>query len=163
MLIIRFRISSWCFKPVDTTHAFMWEKIVRNDQPMYSDSLFWRLSVAIFFTIRQEIFLTLKNTKLRLEIWILVAQNNYCFQKKKCLLLGIAKLFEEIFHMYAEPFKQSSIWCHFHFVKKTKKNSFTLPITFCLFVCLIWFFTSTQQSFSYVGRFFLGWTSTKLG
>ena len=33
---------------------------------------------------------------------------------------------------------------------------------FC-FVCLIWFFTSTQQSFSYAGRVFLGWTSTKLG
>ena len=32
----------------------------------------------------------------------------------------------------------------------------------CLF-CLIWFFTSTQQSFSYAGRFFLGLTSTKLG
>ena len=32
-----------------------------------------------------------------------------------------------------------------------------------LFVCLIWFFTSTQQSFSYAGRVFLGWTSTKLG
>ena len=32
----------------------------------------------------------------------------------------------------------------------------------CLF-CLIWFFTSTQQSFSYAGRVFLGWTSTKLG
>ena len=31
------------------------------------------------------------------------------------------------------------------------------------FVCLIWFFTSTQQSFSYAGRVFLGWTSTKLG
>ena len=31
------------------------------------------------------------------------------------------------------------------------------------FVCLIWFVTSTQQSFSYAGRFFLGWTSTKLG
>ena len=30
----------------------------------------------------------------------------------------------------------------------------------CLFV--IWFFTSTQQSFSYAGRFFLGLTSTKL-
>ena len=29
--------------------------------------------------------------------------------------------------------------------------------------CLIWFFTSTQQSFSYAGRVFLGWTSTKLG
>ena len=28
---------------------------------------------------------------------------------------------------------------------------------------LIWFFTSTQQSFSYAGRVFLGWTSTKLG
>ena len=28
---------------------------------------------------------------------------------------------------------------------------------------LIWFFTSTQQSFSYAGRFFLGLTSTKLG
>ena len=27
---------------------------------------------------------------------------------------------------------------------------------------LIWFFTSTQQSFSYAGRVFLGWTSTKL-
>ena len=33
---------------------------------------------------------------------------------------------------------------------------------FC-FVGLIWFFTSTQQSFSYAGRFFLGLTSTKLG
>ena len=32
-----------------------------------------------------------------------------------------------------------------------------------VFVCLIWFFTSTQQSFSYAGRVFLGWTSTKLG
>ena len=32
-----------------------------------------------------------------------------------------------------------------------------------LFVCLILFFTSTQQSFSYAGRFFLGLTSTKLG
>ena len=32
----------------------------------------------------------------------------------------------------------------------------------CLF-CLILFFTSTQQSFSYAGRFFLGLTSTKLG
>ena len=33
-----------------------------------------------------------------------------------------------------------------------------------LFVCLfVSFFTSTQQSFSYVGRFFLGLTSTKLG
>ena len=32
-----------------------------------------------------------------------------------------------------------------------------------VFVCLIWFFTSTQQSFSYAGRFFLGLTSTKLG
>ena len=32
-----------------------------------------------------------------------------------------------------------------------------------LFVCLILFFTSTQQSFSYAGRVFLGWTSTKLG
>ena len=31
------------------------------------------------------------------------------------------------------------------------------------FVCLIYFFTSTQQSFSYAGRFFLGLTSTKLG
>ena len=31
------------------------------------------------------------------------------------------------------------------------------------FVCLILFFTSTQQSFSYAGRFFLGLTSTKLG
>ena len=30
-------------------------------------------------------------------------------------------------------------------------------------VLLIWFFTSTQQSFSYAGRFFLGLTSTKLG
>ena len=29
--------------------------------------------------------------------------------------------------------------------------------------CLILFFTSTQQSFSYAGRFFLGLTSTKLG
>ena len=29
--------------------------------------------------------------------------------------------------------------------------------------CLIWFLTSTQQSFSYAGRVFLGWTSTKLG
>ena len=28
---------------------------------------------------------------------------------------------------------------------------------------LILFFTSTQQSFSYAGRFFLGLTSTKLG
>ena len=41
---------------------------------------------------------------------------------------------------------------------------------FCLIIsvrafcfCLIWFFTSTQQSFSYAGRFFLGLTSTKLG
>ena len=33
----------------------------------------------------------------------------------------------------------------------------------CLFVCLIRFLTSTQQSFSYAGRVFLGWTSTKLG
>ena len=32
-----------------------------------------------------------------------------------------------------------------------------------VFVCLILFFTSTQQSFSYAGRFFLGLTSTKLG
>ena len=32
-----------------------------------------------------------------------------------------------------------------------------------LFVCSIWFFMSTQQSFSYAGRVFLGWTSTKLG
>ena len=31
------------------------------------------------------------------------------------------------------------------------------------FVCLIRFFSSTQQSFSYAGRFFLGLTSTKLG
>ena len=31
------------------------------------------------------------------------------------------------------------------------------------FVCLILFFTSTQQSISYAGRFFLGLTSTKLG
>ena len=29
--------------------------------------------------------------------------------------------------------------------------------------CLIWFFTTHQQSFSYVGQIFLGWTSTKLG
>ena len=37
---------------------------------------------------------------------------------------------------------------------------FTAPIV-CF--CLICFFTSTQQSFSYAGRFFLGLTSTKLG
>ena len=35
--------------------------------------------------------------------------------------------------------------------------------SFVLFVCLIWFFTSHQQSFSYKGTVFLGWTSTKLG
>ena len=37
------------------------------------------------------------------------------------------------------------------------------PLDDFLFVCLILFFTSTQQSFSYAGRFFLGLTSTKLG
>ena len=31
-----------------------------------------------------------------------------------------------------------------------------LLATIVLFVCLILFFTSTQQSFSYAGRFFLG-------
>ena len=31
------------------------------------------------------------------------------------------------------------------------------------FVCLIRFFSSTQQFFSYAGRFFLGIISTKLG
>ena len=36
-------------------------------------------------------------------------------------------------------------------------------LQYVLFVCLIWFFTSTQQSFSYAGRFFMGLTSTKLG
>ena len=39
----------------------------------------------------------------------------------------------------------------------------TLGGYFVLFVCLVCFFTSTQQSFSYAGRFFLGLTSTKLG
>ena len=34
---------------------------------------------------------------------------------------------------------------------------------FIWWICLILFFTSTQQSFSYAGRVFLGWTSTKLG
>ena len=33
----------------------------------------------------------------------------------------------------------------------------------CLFVCLIWFFTSHQQSFSYKGTGHPGWSSTKLG
>ena len=32
-----------------------------------------------------------------------------------------------------------------------------------LFVCLIWFFTSHQQSFSYKGTGLSAWTSTKLG
>ena len=42
-------------------------------------------------------------------------------------------------------------------------NNFSVMLEgFCLF-CLIRFFTSTQQSFSYAGRFFLGLTSTKLG
>ena len=35
-----------------------------------------------------------------------------------------------------------------------RKLSHTLAV--CLFVCLIWCFTSTQQSFSYAGRVFLG-------
>ena len=34
---------------------------------------------------------------------------------------------------------------------------------FVLFVCLIWFFTSHQQSLSYKGTGLPGWTSTKLG
>ena len=38
-----------------------------------------------------------------------------------------------------------------------------IPLSFLDFFCLIWFFTSTQQSFSYAGQVFLGWTSTKLG
>ena len=31
------------------------------------------------------------------------------------------------------------------------------------FVCLIWFFTSHQQSLSYIGMIFLGWTSIEVG
>ena len=37
------------------------------------------------------------------------------------------------------------------------------PSACCLFVCLIWFFTSHQQSFSYKGMGLPGLTSTKLG
>ena len=33
----------------------------------------------------------------------------------------------------------------------------------CFFVCLIWFFTSHQQSFRYKMRVYLRWTSAKLG
>ena len=50
--------------------------------------------------------------------------------------------------------------------QKAKRLALTQMVTtrmLDLFVCLICFFTSTQQSFSYAGRFFLGLTSTKLG
>ena len=47
--------------------------------------------------------------------------------------------------------------------RKESNQTKTKQIHGRLFVCLIWFFTSTQHSFSYAGRVFLGWTSTKLG
>ena len=42
-------------------------------------------------------------------------------------------------------------------------SGFTYRVLLAGFDCLICFITSTQQSFSYAGRFFLGLTSTKLG
>ena len=45
--------------------------------------------------------------------------------------------------------------------KTYHKKTYARQIFFYFF--LIWFFMSTQQSFSYAGRVFLGWTSTKLG
>ena len=68
-------------------------------------------------------------------------------------------------HMYcSDPYNLSNIWntmLEYQYLIKVVLNF--KAVMFCLFVCLILFFTSTQQSFSYAGRFFLGLTSTKLG
>ena len=49
------------------------------------------------------------------------------------------------------------------FLRSMKTSVVSSSLKSDVFVCLIWFFTSTQQSCSYAGRFFLGLTSTKLG
>ena len=65
------------------------------------------------------------------------------------------------------PFPERCFWTvpRFFVMKHppTRCSRQTLKIRpLCLFVCLIWFFTSHQQSFS-EGRVFLDWTSTKQG
>ena len=56
---------------------------------------------------------------------------------------------------------------HRHMTKASFINVISIYITLfqlkLMFVCSILFFMSLQQSFSYVGRVFLGCTSTKLG
>ena len=48
-------------------------------------------------------------------------------------------------------------------IEKPTPTSTHYSIGLIIKFCLIWFFTSHQQSFTYVGTGFMGWTSTNLG
>ena len=58
------------------------------------------------------------------------------------------------------PARKSDLW---GMTQATELKSRLICFVSFFCFCLIWFFTSTKQSFSYAGRFFLGLTSTKLG
>ena len=146
---LSFHMIVWCFNPVDTTHLFLWEKIV----PFGCDVMarLWvqttGLGVCLWQSLNnlsghisntQSHRMTIKNLIFDRQVHLLFSENKtmsklHC-QRWKCLLPSILKLFEDFFACKLTYLKHSLIWCHFHSTPMTSEE-FHHPTHCLLKVC----------------------------
>ena len=160
-----FHMIVWCFNPVDTTHLFLWEKIVS-----FGCGLMGRLwvqttgfGVCLWQSLNnssghlsntQRHRMTIENLILDGQVHPLFSENKtqsklHC-QRWKCLLPSILKLFEDFFSCKLTCLKQSLIWCHFHSTRMTTEE-FLYP-THCLLKVCFWGYVHLRHSYGRIGH-----------
>ena len=146
--------------PCDTTHLFLWEKMVPFGCGVMA-RLWVQATVLAFVcddlqTIRRDISLTLKGIEWRFKIWFLMAKCTHCFQKTRQCQNSIVRDENARFPVYwnclkiffackLNCLKQSLIWCHFHSTRMTTEE-FLYP-THCLLKVCFWGYVHLRHSY----------------
>ena len=155
-----FHMIVWCFNPADTTHLFLWEKIVP-----FGCGIMARLWVQItgfgvclwqslnnssgYLSNTQRHRMTIENLILDSQVHPLFSENKimsklHC-QRWKCLLPSLLKLFKDFFCMQAELSKTKFNLMHFHSTRMTTEE-FPYP-THCLLKVYFWGYVHLRHSY----------------
>ena len=155
-----FHMTVWCFKPVDTNHLFLWEKIA----PFGCSEMarLWFHTTGFGVCLWQSLnnspghLSNSQRQQMMIENRILDGLVHTLFSKSRtmskllcqrcnCLLPSILKMFQDFFACKLNCLKQSLIWCHFHSAR-TATEEFLYP-THCLLKVCFWGYVHLRHSY----------------